>query len=212
LIDEAVRDPKRPVSEPLSHEIETRSPRDSGPRQRETDALEAALSKLATAKLDRPAGRTAVRRVVGSRERQARYILAPALAREPGSPALGERAVRPAPELLERPVLVRVEPTTTRCGSAVVQPAEAVYRTRGLSDSLGEPARFPSHPKEGTALFAFRLELTDGAAADPPTFRTSVRTGRPIPLGRDRVLRVIEVRPGAQADDERSVLVVEDMA
>jgi hypothetical protein len=36
------------------------------------------------------------------------------------------------------------------------------------------------------------------------------QAGDTIPLGRDRVLRVIEVRPIAQADDEGPVLVVED--
>jgi hypothetical protein len=58
-----------------------------------------------------------------------------------------------------------------------------------------------------------KLEHEDGAPADPPVLHTAVpnwRAGDTIPLGRDRVLRVIEVRPVAQADDEGPVLVVED--
>jgi hypothetical protein len=61
--------------------------------------------------------------------------------------------------------------------------------------------------------FAFRLEHADGTPADPPTLRASVPNWEPgdtIPLGRDRVLRVVAVRPGAESDAE-PVLVVEDM-
>ncbi len=58
--------------------------------------------------------------------------------------------------------------------------------------------------------FTYKLEQEDGTPADPPMFHTVVPTWRPgdtIPLGRDRILRVTEVR----ADDpgEDSVLVVE---
>ena len=61
-------------------------------------------------------------------------------------------------------------------------------------------------------MFAFRLEHSDGTAADPPNFRTSVPNWEPgdtIPLGAERTLRVVEVRAGAEPDDD-PVLVVED--
>jgi hypothetical protein len=61
------------------------------------------------------------------------------------------------------------------------------------------------------AGFIFRLELEDGTPADPPTFDTATptwRIGDTIPLGRDRTLRVIEIRPGRKPDED-SVLVVE---
>jgi hypothetical protein len=55
------------------------------------------------------------------------------------------------------------------------------------------------------------LSSKTGAPADPPTFDTAVPNWRPgdtIPLGRDRMLRVIETRPGQELDED-SVLVVE---
>jgi hypothetical protein len=58
------------------------------------------------------------------------------------------------------------------------------------------------------AGFFFRLEHEDGTPADPPTLNTAVPNWRPgdtIPLGRDRTLRVIEVRE----DSDCAVLVVE---
>jgi hypothetical protein len=66
---------------------------------------------------------------------------------------------------------------------------------------------------------AFRLtvhgptgsSLEDGTPADPPTFRSAVLTwkaGDTIPLGRDRTLRVVAVRPGQEAYED-PVLVVE---
>ena len=58
--------------------------------------------------------------------------------------------------------------------------------------------------------FLFELETADGAAADPPTFRTAVPSWRPgdtIPLGR-RSLEVVEVRVG----EDESVLVVEEVS
>jgi len=58
--------------------------------------------------------------------------------------------------------------------------------------------------------FTFKLEHEDGTPAEPPTFHTAVPTwqaGDTIPLGRDRILRVIEARPGRDADED-PVLVV----
>ena len=59
--------------------------------------------------------------------------------------------------------------------------------------------------------FTYALEHEDGSPAEPPTFRTAVPTWNPgdtIPLGHDRTLRVIEVRHGANPDED-PVLVVE---
>jgi hypothetical protein len=59
--------------------------------------------------------------------------------------------------------------------------------------------------------FLFRLETRDGTPADPPKLESAVpnwSAGDTIPLGASRTLRVVEVR----YDDERPVLVVEDMA
>jgi hypothetical protein len=58
--------------------------------------------------------------------------------------------------------------------------------------------------------FTYRVENEDGTPADPPVLHTAVPTwqaGDTIPLGRDRILRVIEARPGG-APDEDPVLVV----
>jgi hypothetical protein len=60
------------------------------------------------------------------------------------------------------------------------------------------------------AGFLFRLE-TAGVPAEPPALRSAVpnwRVGDEIPLGRDRVLRVIDTRPGRDPDED-PVLVVE---
>jgi hypothetical protein len=59
--------------------------------------------------------------------------------------------------------------------------------------------------------FVYRLELEDGASADPPVLRTAVPTWRPgdtIPLGGGRTLRVIGIRDDDA--DQAPVLVVED--
>jgi hypothetical protein len=59
-------------------------------------------------------------------------------------------------------------------------------------------------------LFSFKLEHEDGTPADPPTLHTAVPNWAPgdtIPLGRDRTLRVGEIRPGDP--DENPTLVVE---
>lgn len=59
------------------------------------------------------------------------------------------------------------------------------------------------------AGFTFKLEYEEGTPADPPTLHTAVpnwTSGDTIPLGRDRALRVAEIR--LDPDDE-SVLVVE---
>ena len=51
--------------------------------------------------------------------------------------------------------------------------------------------------------FTYKLELEDGIPpADPPRLDTAVpnwRAGDTIPLGRDRILRVIDTQPGARA-------------
>jgi hypothetical protein len=59
--------------------------------------------------------------------------------------------------------------------------------------------------------FSFELELEDGTPADPPTLDSAVpnwSAGDTIPLGRGRILRVIDVRPGLEPDED-PVLVVE---
>jgi hypothetical protein len=59
--------------------------------------------------------------------------------------------------------------------------------------------------------FIFRLVLEDGTPADPPTLYTAVptwRAGDTIPLGRDRILRVIATQAGREPDGD-PVLVVE---
>lgn len=58
--------------------------------------------------------------------------------------------------------------------------------------------------------FTYRLEQEDRTPADPPTFQTAVPTWNPgdtIPLGRDRILSVVETRP-SRYPDEAAVLVV----
>jgi hypothetical protein len=59
--------------------------------------------------------------------------------------------------------------------------------------------------------FSYTLEHEDGSPAEPSTFRTAVPNWSPgdtIPLGRDRTLRVVDVRPGQEPDGD-PVLVVE---
>jgi hypothetical protein len=61
------------------------------------------------------------------------------------------------------------------------------------------------------AGFTYRLERKDGTPADPPTFDSATptwRIGDTIPLGRNRILRVVDTRPGREPDED-SVLVVE---
>lgn len=61
------------------------------------------------------------------------------------------------------------------------------------------------------AAFIYKLQHPDGTPADPPVLRTAVPTwhaGDTIPLGRERMLRVVEVRSGAAPEDD-PVLVVE---
>jgi hypothetical protein len=60
------------------------------------------------------------------------------------------------------------------------------------------------------AGFTYRLENEDGTSADPPILDTATptwRIGETIPLGRDRILRVIGTRAGREPD-EQPVLVV----
>ena len=61
--------------------------------------------------------------------------------------------------------------------------------------------------------FTFKLEQADGTPAEPPTMQSTVtnwRVGETIPIGRDRMLRVVGIV--VSHDDEPSVLVVEDVA
>ena len=60
------------------------------------------------------------------------------------------------------------------------------------------------------AGFYFRLENEDGTPADPPVLHTAVpnwQAGDTIPLGADRMLRVIEIGSGSDADDDRELVV-----
>jgi hypothetical protein len=63
------------------------------------------------------------------------------------------------------------------------------------------------------AAFTFKLELTDGTPADPPTLKAAVpdwRAGNTIALGPGRMLRVIGTRVEEGSDDDPvSALVVE---
>jgi len=64
---------------------------------------------------------------------------------------------------------------------------------------------------ENRMAFSFKLVLGDGTPADPARLDTAVpnwRAGDTIPLGRDRILVVIDTRPGEEPDGE-PVLVVE---
>jgi len=61
------------------------------------------------------------------------------------------------------------------------------------------------------AGFVFNLETPEGEPAEPPTLRSAVPNWRPgdtIPLGRGRVLRVVDIVAGAEPDDD-PVLIVE---
>jgi hypothetical protein len=60
--------------------------------------------------------------------------------------------------------------------------------------------------------FTYRLEQEDGTPANPPVLHTAVPTwhaGDTIPLGADRTLRVIEIRPGSNPDEDPVLVVVE---
>jgi hypothetical protein len=63
------------------------------------------------------------------------------------------------------------------------------------------------------AGFTYRLEYQDGIPADPPAFDTVVPNWKPgdkIPLGRNRMLRVVDVRPANDDGDDPVLVVVED--
>ena len=73
-----------------------------------------------------------------------------------------------------------------------------------MSDILAKPFG-PRKEKDRMAGFLFKLETPDGTPAEPPSLSSAVPNWRPgdtIPLGRDRRLRVVEVRPGAEPDDD----------
>ena len=62
--------------------------------------------------------------------------------------------------------------------------------------------------------FTFKLEHENGTPADPPTLRTAAPNwslGNTIPLGRDRMLRVIDVRPATGDDDPVLVVVADEL-
>ena len=59
--------------------------------------------------------------------------------------------------------------------------------------------------------FTFTLEHEDGSPAEAPTLSSAVPNWSPgdtIPLGANRILRVVEIRPGA-APESDPVLVVQ---
>jgi hypothetical protein len=61
-------------------------------------------------------------------------------------------------------------------------------------------------------IFELELELEDGTSADPPRLDTAVpnwRAGDTIPLGRDRILRVIDTRSGTEPGRDPVLVVVE---
>jgi len=62
------------------------------------------------------------------------------------------------------------------------------------------------------AGFTYRLELEHGTPADPPMLDTAVPTwsiGDTIPLGRDRILRVIDTRSETEPGRDPVLVVVE---
>lgn len=59
------------------------------------------------------------------------------------------------------------------------------------------------------AAFTYKVEHQDGTPAEPPVLRTAVptwRAGDTIPLGRDRMLRVVDVRPASEQEDDPVLL------
>ena len=67
--------------------------------------------------------------------------------------------------------------------------------------------------RENRMAFLFKLVLEDGTPADPPMLDVAVpnwSAGDTIPLGRDRMLRVIDVLPAKGDDDEPVLVVIED--
>jgi hypothetical protein len=85
---------------------------------------------------------------------------------------------------------------------------------RSLTRAIGSvrPSGSSRSRKENRiGAFAFTLEYEDGTPADPPTLKAVVpnwSAGYTIPLGRDRMLRAVEIGP-ARGDDDEPVLVVE---
>jgi hypothetical protein len=61
--------------------------------------------------------------------------------------------------------------------------------------------------------FTYRLEREDRTPADPSTFKTAATSWRPgdtILLGRKGMLRVVDVRPAKDNNDQPVLVVVED--
>ena len=73
----------------------------------------------------------------------------------------------------------------------------------------------PSGSREGgdrMAGFLFKLETADGVPAEPTTLTTAVpnwRAGDTIPLGRDRILRMIDTRSETEPGRDPVLVVVE---
>jgi hypothetical protein len=58
--------------------------------------------------------------------------------------------------------------------------------------------------------FTYRLEKEDGTPADPPVLHTAVpmwQAGDTIPLGRDRILRVLKVQDSRDPDEDPVLIV-----
>jgi hypothetical protein len=87
------------------------------------------------------------------------------------------------------------------------------WKKHHVPEPLGvNSLRRPALERRSRMAFLFRLETTNGAAAEPPTLASAVpnwSSGDMIPLGR-RTLLVLDVRDDDA--DEPPVLVVEDMA
>jgi hypothetical protein len=83
-----------------------------------------------------------------------------------------------------------------------------------LDGQATSPSRSAPNPTpEGSPKWDsdFRLEHEDGMPADPPMLHTAVPNWAPgdtIPLGRDRALRVVEIRPGDDPDEDPLLVVM----
>jgi len=97
------------------------------------------------------------------------------------------------------------------CGHAHPAPGRGRLARANAEAAAGHVDIPPLQSREFTDTHPALLEQEDGTPADPPRLDTAVpnwSAGDTIPLGRDRILRVVDVRPG-QEPDEDPVLVVE---